>query len=112
MVALHGHEAGNGGYRQETTYRPRAGFRPRTSSDAPSTPTGRGKPWTKGEDDSVGEPTQRRHQEARQTNMGKGEIMDDANADAPRRSATLPASAQGQTFPAISHDRVSRRKVV
>ena len=112
MVALHGHEAGNGGHSQEATYRHRAHTCSRASLDAPSTPTGRGKPWTRGASDRVGEPTQRRQQEARQTSMGKGEIMDDANADAPLRSATLPASAQGQAFPAISDDSVSRRKCV
>jgi len=28
----------------------------RASSDVPTAPSGRGKPWTKGEDDDVGEP--------------------------------------------------------
>ena len=41
---------------------------------------------------------------------GKGEIREDANAGAPRRSATLPASASGRSFPVISDDRRSRRK--
>jgi len=30
----------------------------RAGSDVPTAPSGRGKPWTKGEDDNVGEPTQ------------------------------------------------------
>ncbi len=58
MVTLHGHEAGNGGYSQEVTYRHRARLRPRANSDVPLAPAGRGKPWTRGESDSVGEPRQ------------------------------------------------------
>jgi len=30
----------------------------RASSEVPSAPAGRGKPWTRGESDRVGEPTQ------------------------------------------------------
>ena len=76
-------------------------------------PVGRGKPWTRGESDRVGEPIQRRHEGARETMMGKGEIKDDADAGALRRLSTLPATAtEGQAFPAISDDRPSRRKVV
>jgi len=58
MVALHGHEAGNGGYGQDATYSHRAAPGLRASSDVPPAPAERGKPWTRGESDSVGEPTQ------------------------------------------------------
>ena len=71
MVTLNGHEVGNGGHSQEVTYRHCACLRPRASSDVPPAPEGRGKPWTRGESDNVGEPIQRRHQEARQT-RGEG----------------------------------------
>ena len=54
MVALNGHEAGNGGHSQEVTYRHRARLRPRASSDVPPAPAGRGKPWTRGEVDQRG----------------------------------------------------------
>lgn len=56
MVALNGHEAGNGGHCQEATYSHRAAPGQRASSDVPPSPAGRGKPWTRGESDSVGEP--------------------------------------------------------
>jgi len=43
--------------------------------------------------------------------MGKGEIMDDADAGAPQRSEPFRLWPQGQSFPAISDGRGSRRKV-
>jgi len=60
--------------------------------------------------DDVGEPNQRRSEEARETKRGKGEIKEDAEAGAPRRLVTLPASARGRSFPVSSDDRRSRRK--
>ena len=110
MVVLNGHEAGNGGHSQDATYRDRAVPHQRASSDDPPSPAGRGKPWTRGERDNVGEPHQRRPERARETKMGKGEIREDANAGAPRRLVTLPARPEGQAFPASSDDRPSWRK--
>jgi len=74
-------------------------------------PAGRGKPWTRGESDRVGEPTQRRYEGARETSMGKGEIMEDTDAGAPQRLEPFRLRPWGQAFPAISDARWSRRKV-
>ncbi len=54
----------------------------------------------------------RRPREARETKTGKGEIMEDANAGAPAEVGNPSGfGPQGQAFPAISDDRVSRRNV-
>ncbi len=70
MVALNGHEAGNGGYSQAATYHHRAASHRRADSDVPPSPTGRGKPWTRGESDSVGEPHGRTRSQRNQDGEG------------------------------------------
>ena len=70
MAVLNGHEAGNGGYSQDATYSHRAAACRRTSSDALPPPAGRGKPWTRGERDNVGEPYGRARSQRNQDGEG------------------------------------------
>lgn len=78
-------------------------------SGATESPPVCGKPWTRGEVDHVGEPTQRMVKEARKPHRGMTS-QGTGTKSATWRSSVIPASARSQPFPVISCGRRSRRK--